>query len=124
MGTWTETNVGGHPGDVFEPARQNEFGFVVLYLNGGHSSRLKEHPRFGECFDQFGLPVVAPRAGRCWWVNRICPDFDPSVTPEKYILGDVLPYIEQRWQSKTPQIGLLGTSMGGQGALRFAYKYP
>jgi S-formylglutathione hydrolase FrmB len=36
----------------------------------------------------------------------------------------VLPWIHERFGAATPQIGLLGTSMGGQGALRFAYKHP
>jgi len=40
------------------------------------------------------------------------------------VLDNVLPFIKQRLGSLPPQIALLGTSMGGQGALRFAYKYP
>jgi len=36
----------------------------------------------------------------------------------------VLPFIEQRLGAVPPRIGLLGTSMGGQGALRFAYRHP
>jgi len=35
-----------------------------------------------------------------------------------------LPFIRERWGAEPPRIALLGTSMGGQGALRFAFKYP
>jgi S-formylglutathione hydrolase FrmB len=67
---------------------------------------------------------MAPYGGRCWWVNRLCPDFDPQLTPERHVLDNVMPSISQRWNAQPPRIGLLGTSMGGQGALRLAYKYP
>ena len=36
----------------------------------------------------------------------------------------VLPFISKRWGLESPRIGLLGTSMGGQGALRLAYRFP
>jgi hypothetical protein len=36
----------------------------------------------------------------------------------RHVLTHVLSYIEQRWDVQPPQIALLGTSMGGQGALR------
>jgi pimeloyl-ACP methyl ester carboxylesterase len=124
MGIWSEVRIAEHPCDVFEPSHRNEFGFVVLYLHGIHLNRLKDFSRFGDLFEQYGLPVAAPMTGRCWWVNRLCPDFDRSITPERHVLDNVLPFIEQRWQSKSPQIALLGTSMGGQGALRLSYKYP
>jgi S-formylglutathione hydrolase FrmB len=39
-------------------------------------------------------------------------------------LKNVLPFLADRWGAAPPRIGLLGTSMGGQGALRFAYKFP
>jgi len=70
------------------------------------------------------LPVVCPQTKQSWWADRICPEFDSEITAEKYVLDHILPYIERRWQATPPSIGLLGTSMGGQGALRFAYKYP
>ena len=124
MGTWNQETIAGHSCDLFEPSRRNEFGFVVLYLHGVHLNRLCDQPGFTELFERFGLPVISPMAGRSWWVDRICLDFDPSLTPEKHLLENVLPFIERRCGAKSPQIGLLGTSMGGQGALRLAYKHP
>ncbi len=124
MGVWTEQSLAGHPCDLFEPANPNEHGFVVLYLHGVHLNRLRDQPRFTEILDQWRLPVVAPYGGRCWWVSKLCPDFDPQLTPERHVLDNVLPFIAERWGATPPRIGLLGTSMGGQGALRFAYKYP
>jgi S-formylglutathione hydrolase FrmB len=40
------------------------------------------------------------------------------------VLNNVLPFIAEHFGSQPPQIGLLGTSMGGQGALRLAYRHP
>jgi S-formylglutathione hydrolase FrmB len=79
---------------------------------------------FVEGFARHGLPVVAPITKRSWWTNKICDEFDPHLTAERHVVDNVLPWIEERYGSAPPRIGLLGTSMGGQGALRFAYKYP
>jgi S-formylglutathione hydrolase FrmB len=61
---------------------------------------------------------------RSWWTNRICEEFDPRLTAYRHVLDNVVPYIGERWNARPPQIGLLGTSMGGQGALRFAFLHP
>ncbi len=123
-GTWSEVAVAGHPCDVYEPARPHEHGFVVLYLHGVHLTRLRDKAGFIEQFDKHGLRVVVPITGRSWWTDKICPEFDPRITAERHVLDNVLPFIEQRWGMRPPRIGLLGTSMGGQGALRFSYKHP
>jgi|CXWL01.1.fsa_nt_gi S-formylglutathione hydrolase FrmB len=124
LGTWSEVTVGGHPCDVYEPPRRNEHGFAVIYLHGVHLNRLVDKPAFIEQFARHGLPVVAPLTQRSWWTDRICPEFDRQLTAERHLLDNVLPYIEQRWGTKGRQVALLGTSMGGQGALRIAYKHP
>jgi len=62
--------------------------------------------------------------GRSWWTDRICPEFDARLTAERHVVDNVVGYIGRRWQSAPPRIALLGTSMGGQGALRLAFKHP
>jgi S-formylglutathione hydrolase FrmB len=62
--------------------------------------------------------------GRSWWSDRICLDFDPDITVEQYLLREIVPWLESEWQCTTPRIALMGASMGGQGALRLAYKHP
>ena len=49
--------------------------------------------------------------------------FDPKVTAEQHILQSVVPFFRERWGLAPPAIGLLGFSMGGQGALRLAFKH-
>ncbi len=124
LGLWTEEIVQGHRCDVYQPTWQNAAGWVLVYLHGVHLENLRDKGPFLRQFERYGLPVVAPWAGPTWWTDRVCPSFDPHVTAERYVRESVLDFIRQRWQSAPPRIGLFGSSMGGQGALRMAYKYP
>jgi pimeloyl-ACP methyl ester carboxylesterase len=124
MGTWTEITVAGHPCDVFEPERPSEHGFVAIYLHGVHLQRLRDKPPFVEALERYGLRVIGPMTGRSWWTDRVCPEFDPRLSAERHVLDNVVPYAVDRWGVRPPRIGLFGTSMGGQGALRLSYKYP
>ena len=121
---WTPIKLRGHWCDVFEPVDRNAHGFAIVYLHGVHLTRLADHPAFTAEFERHGLPVVAPFTKRSWWTNRICPEFDATLTAERHVLDNVVPLIKERYGGEPPRIALLGTSMGGQGALRFAFKYP
>jgi S-formylglutathione hydrolase FrmB len=123
-GTWSTELVAGHECDVYLPPRRSEHGYVVLYLHGVHLTRLHDKLPFLDEFDQYGLAVVCPQTGRSWWTDRICREFDEEISAQKHVLENVLPFIEQQLGARPPQIGLLGTSMGGQGALCLAYKFP
>lgn len=121
---WSEVTVAGKPCDVFEPTQRHEHGYALIYLHGVHLTRLVDQPAFTELFEQHGLPVICPMTQRSWWTNKVCAEFDPQLTAEQHLLQNVLPYMKERWDVAAPKVGLFGTSMGGQGALRFAYKYP
>ncbi len=124
MANWTEETIAGHPAEVFVPTERNQHGYVLLYLHGVHENRLSDKPVFVELLEKHGLPVVVPFTKRSWWTDKICAEFDPVLTAEKHVLHNVLPFIAERFDARPPQIGLFGTSMGGQGALRLAYKHP
>jgi len=124
FGHWDTVQVAGHPCHLFEPAHPGQQGFVVLYLHGIGLGLLSDHPAFCREFARHGLRVIAPMSGQSWWSDRICADFDRKITTQRYLLDAVLPYISERWGSAPPQIGLLGISMGAQGGLRLAYKFP
>ncbi len=124
MGNWTETTLAGHLCDVFEPTTPSPHGYVVLYLHGVHLNRLVDKTPFTEQFERHGLRVFAPMTARSWWTDKICAEFDGKLTAERHVLDNVVPHLAERWNAWPPQIALLGTSMGGQGALRLSYKYP
>ena len=124
VGQWHEDTVRGHSCYVYLPSRPNPHGFVVLYLHGLHLGKLQGSSEFNEQFERLGLPVCAPITQQSWWTDRICLDFDSEVSAQEHVLDYVLPFISRRWGLESPRIGLFGTSMGGQGALRLAYRFP
>jgi S-formylglutathione hydrolase FrmB len=124
LGHWTEETIGGHPCDVYQPPEAAAMGYVVLYLHGVHLGKLADQAAFVQQLSHHGLGLVAPVTQRSWWTDKICAEFDEAISAEQHVLRNIVPYIARRWDIAPPRIGLLGTSMGGQGALRLAYKYP
>lgn len=122
--TWSEIDVAGHRCRVFQPARPSPHGYVVVYLHCGEAASLRGYPAFTHQFERHGLRLIEPVTGRSWWTARIWPEFDPAISAEKYVLERVVPYVAEQWGARPPRLALLGISMGAQGALRMAYKYP
>jgi S-formylglutathione hydrolase len=123
-GTWTTADIGGRQSDVYEPANEPRPRLAVLYLHDADGQTLRGRTAFTRAFDELRLGCVCPRSGQSWWADRICPEFDPQLTPERYLLGQVVPYFRERWGIEPRGIGLLGIGMGGQGALRLVFKHP
>jgi S-formylglutathione hydrolase len=123
-GVWTTVELAGKPVDVYEPPGPLPPRFGVLHLHGVGLRMLRDQPAFTSVFDELGLACLAPHGQRSWWVDRVCTEFDPSLTPERHLLDNVMPYLAARWDVRPPAVGVQGISMGGQGALRLAFKYP
>jgi S-formylglutathione hydrolase len=123
-GRWSEIDVAGHACQVYEPAQLNPHNYTVIYLHGVHLGNLCDHPAFAAEFDRYGLRMIAPVTYRSWWTNKICSEFDAAISAEAFVKDHVVPAIGERWGVRPPRIALLGTSMGGQGALRFAFRFP
>lgn len=66
--------------------------------------------------------IVAPAAGRTFYINSK----DGKVRYEDFFIREFLPAIEKNYRIRPERTsrGLDGISMGGYGALRFAFKYP
>lgn len=123
-GAWSKADVAGHPVSVFEPANPSPHGFAVVYLHPVGCEDLADNPVFSAELARHGLRTIAPHTGESWWCDRVFAPFDSERTPESYVLNDVLAEMADWWDVRPPQIGLLGVSMGGQGVLRWSYKYP
>jgi S-formylglutathione hydrolase len=120
-GTWAEVSIAGKTADVYTPPGRPRFG--ILFLHPVGLETLRDNPVYTPLFAELSLACVCPHGGRCWWVDRVCPEFDAALTPERHLLDLVVPFFHERW-GLGPRLGVLGISMGGQGALRLAFKHP
>jgi S-formylglutathione hydrolase FrmB len=93
-------------------------------LHCSRAASLRDYPAFVREFERHGLRVIEPLTGLSWWSDRIWPEFDAEISTEAYVLHRIVPYVAERWDAQPPRLALLGVSMGGQGALRMAYKHP
>jgi len=123
-GSWSQIEIGGKKADIFEPAVAGEPKRVVLHLHGHGLETLSGKPAFTEQLSQHGFYAICPHGQRSWWLDRVCTEFDSSISPRQHLLEQVLPEIERRWGVTPPAVGLTGISMGGQGALQLAYQNP
>ncbi|MCC6492652.1 MAG: esterase [Pirellulales bacterium] len=124
VGHWQHTEIGGHPCQLFLPAKPSIHRECIIYLHDQQLTSLAERPAFEALFERYGLPCVAPQTGRSWWTDRIWPGFDPQLSAERFVVDRVMPWLAAEWEVQPPGIALLGVGMGGQGALRMAYKRP
>jgi S-formylglutathione hydrolase len=123
-GTWSQPEIAGKRADVYEPAGGRRPRFGLLYLHDSDLQTLRGQPLFTRLLGEHHLACICPHGQRCWWVARVCAEFDPKVTPERFLLEQVLPYFGERWNLAPPALAVLGVGMGGQGALRLAFKHP
>jgi pimeloyl-ACP methyl ester carboxylesterase len=122
-GKWTAVDIAGKPADIYDPPiGRPRFG--LIYLHGIGQESLADRQVYTDVFAELGLGCVVPRGGFTWWSDRQLAEYDPVRTAEGYVRNDVVPYIRQRWLLPARAIGLFGVSMGGQGALRLAFKHP
>ncbi|QGJ70818.1 Esterase [Planctomycetales bacterium 10988] len=123
-GAWRIADIGGHPAEIYDPPEVKHPHSAVMYLHGVKLGKLTDKPEYLRRFDEAGMRVIAPHTERSWWTDKICPEFDPKLTAERYLLDHVLPWLQAEMNVKPGLTALLGISMGGQGALRLAFKYP
>jgi S-formylglutathione hydrolase len=121
-GTWELVDLSGKPADVYDPPQRPRFGLIYLHSYGLES--LRGRTAFTALFDELRLSCVCPAGAHSWWGDRVCAEFDPTLTPERYLLDRVLPIFRARWGLDPRGVGLFGVSMGGQGALRLGFRHP
>lgn len=121
-GRWTQIEVAGKKVDLFEPGARPRF--AVLFLHAVGLESLADNPVYTAVLEKYNLACVVPHGGRCWWLDRICPEFDSAISPEQFLTQKLVPFCRQRWQLGAHSLGVFGISMGGQGSLRLAFRHP
>lgn len=120
---WSTITVAGQACEIFAPP-EPAAGRALIYLHDLHGRGLRETPGLCGLLEAARLPTIAPRTGRCWWLDQIVPGFDPVITPQRFIVDAVRAEVARRFGVHPPGIALIGTGMGGQGALQIAYRHP
>jgi S-formylglutathione hydrolase len=121
-GTWTQLDLTGKSVDVYDPPTRPRFALIYLHSYGLES--LRGRAAFTRLFDEHRLACICPAGQHSWWGERVCPEFDRVMSPERFLLERVLPFCRERWTFDPRSVGLFGVSMGGQGALRLAFRQP
>lgn len=119
---WARVGIGGKPADVFDPT--GALPFALVYLHSLALESPAADATFTAALLRHRLRCVAPQGGRCWWGDRPCSEFAPDLTPERYLLDVLVPWAEAAWRLGPRAAALAGVEMGGQGAVRIAFKYP
>src|SRR5437660_12224427 len=96
-GTWSTLDIAGKSADVYDLAAGGKPRFASLYLHGSGLETLRDRTAFTRLSDEWRLACVCPAGQLSWWVDRICPAFDPHRTPERHVGDSVLPFFAQRW---------------------------
>lgn len=121
---WSQQTLAGRSVDVFIPQAVNQPKAAVLFLHGHGGIGLTENQTFTEQFEQRGLIAICPDGGRAWWLDQICSDFDPQISPMNWIANELMPVVESDFGIAERRTAVLGVSMGGQGALQLSYRHP
>lgn len=122
MGAWRRIDIAGKAADIFTPTVKPRFG--ALFLHGAGLETLVDRPAFTDVLDKLGFACICPHGMRSWWTDRVCAEFDERRTAEGYLLNDVAPFFARHWGLPIGPRAVLGISMGGQGALRLAFRHP
>jgi hypothetical protein len=120
---WSIVSLAGHDCEVYAPPHPLP-GRALIQLHDLRAGRLQDFAPLRAAIEAAHLPTLAPLTGRSWWLDRIMPAFDTRITPERFVVDTIRAEIGHRFGVAPPGIGLVGTGMGGQGALRIAYRHP
>jgi len=121
MSTWNEITIDGRPASVFVPAGPPRFGLLFL---PDYNSRAPTASRgFEQMLARHHIACVAPHADKTFWTDRPHAEFHAQLTAERYLVDRVLPYFAQQWSLVERSVGLMGFGIGGQGALRQAFRH-
>jgi len=120
---WSLVTVAGRPCEMFAPPEAVP-GQALVFLHDLLGRPLSQSDAIRSAVEAAGLPTLAPLTGRSWWLDRIMPTFDRALSPERFVRECVVAEIGARFGVQPPGIAVVGVGMGGQGALRLAYRHP
>lgn len=118
---WTTIEIDGKPAELFSPG--DPARHTAIYLHNASGQSLSVSSKYTELLRAHRIACICPWGGTSWWSDRIVVEYDGSRSAEQYLLQSVVPWLRLDFGASGP-IGLFGISMGGQGALRLAFRQP
>jgi S-formylglutathione hydrolase FrmB len=122
--TWSRTTIGHAAADLFSPPNAQQ---AILFLHP-HGDETLAHPdanpAWTDALATAGIACCCPYAPRTWWCDRVYAPFHESITAENYLMTQVLPWMAMQLGISERAMAVIGISMGGQAALRLAFRYP
>ncbi len=108
-----EHTLAGKQIDLYDPPGKPRFG--VLYLHGVGLETLVDNPIYTGWLEKLQLACVCPHGQRSGGRSRLH-RVRSEARSRTVSLADVMPFFAQRWGLAPRAVGLMGVSMGGQGA--------
>lgn len=122
LASWSSIQVAGKTVEIFEPP--NKPRYAVLFLHDLDQQTLAKNPVYTAELTKRNLACLCPHGHQSWWLDRVAVDFDPQIAAETWLVEHVAPFANERWQFRRGLLGVFGVGMGGQGALRVAFRHP
>ena len=117
---WKTIDLAGHQVELFAPPEQRTDAAVLVLPDQGQ--RASGSAALAAALARSAIPAIAPVAERCWWLDRVEPDFDPELPPLRFLLEQVIPLAERQFAVRPPHVKLLGWGTGGQGVFQLAFR--
>lgn len=120
---WQRTEIAGKPADIFDPPGGSP-KFALLFLHAVGLETLSSNAAYTAALADARAACCVPFTGQSWWADRLCAEFDPQLSAERYLIEHVRPWMLEHWPLPERAFGCFGISMGGQGAIRLGLKHP
>ncbi|MCA9259372.1 MAG: hypothetical protein KDA61_09240 [Planctomycetales bacterium] len=122
---WQTIKIADHFCLVYDPPERAQQPFAYIYLHdyGPVDDDPVDAP-VKTIIEQRQAPTVVPLAPELWWTDRLYAPWSERYDAEQYVVRHVTCWLDAQWDRRSPQVGLWGAGMGGQGALRISYRHP
>jgi pimeloyl-ACP methyl ester carboxylesterase len=124
QGKWETIRSGDHVTRVYDLPGSVHARGAVVFLHNLDELTLEGNAFFSSLFDKHRIVCVCPHGDGAWWLDRIWPAFDPNLSVEAWVIEQVVPVAQLRWRLGPRSMAVFGIGMGGQGALRMAFRHP
>lgn len=117
---WFDDRLGGVAIRIFSSSVNPRFGLLFLLDDDGQPlSQVYER-----LVQAGNLACVVLPPCPAWWNDRLWPAFHPTLSAEQFVLKEIVPLFQSRWNLRPRALAIAGIGLGGQGALRLALRHP